>query len=528
MKSFINKILIVVGLISLVPFFSHAATVSCYPGHGNDLVGKSVNFNAYVNDGAGSSYVYTWDGDDGLDASGQSISHTYSQEGTMTVTVTASSTDSADLITGSCSVGIYTDATLPDFTASCMPNTDSAVIGQNITWSPSINGPLGEYSVTWTSSDSLSGNSYAQTFTYPTAGNKTAQMVSFQSRYGAETPIHNAKLANVDCSAQVNVVDESIHNPTSLVVTGTCSASPASVNTNTSVTWNSNIVITGGTAPYLLTWTDTLGSMGSGSTTSKTYSTAGTKNAYLTVEDNAGQSTDITCANLTVNTPSGGNSHGGSSYTEGDTGTSTATSTATSTSGTATSTATSTAVTATSTIASSTNPVSTSTPNYTGNNNSNGTSTGSNSDYTVSDNYVFTNNQNPGNYSQDIANLQNILTEYGYYNGLIGGYFGPATEKALIAYQSANGLEVTGILDDATRAKLNGTFDFGNDSATTSTSTGNDTPSKISNLGASVLSILDSTINTLGGKITIALYSILVIVFTSLIYYWLKMLRKKD
>jgi hypothetical protein len=302
MKSILNKILIVAGLAFIMPFLSYAApapTVTCSPVYSNDLTGKTVTFTAHVQNGSGDSYDYSWDGDDGIDGSIQTLNHIYSTEGQKTVSVTASSTDSSDYLTASCSVEIYVLANLPDYTALCIPSTNRAVIGQNVTWNSNVSGPLAPYSIVWAGTD-FNSNDTKPVIAYATSGSKTATMVSFQSRYGEETTTHNAKLTNVACSAPVTVVGEDTHNPAPLSVSGSCSASSGTQYVNATTTWNSALEISGGTAPYLISWTDNEGSIGAGNSVSKLYSATGTKSAYLTVKDNAGQETDIQCGSVSI------------------------------------------------------------------------------------------------------------------------------------------------------------------------------------------------------------------------------------
>jgi len=75
--------------------------------------------------------------------------------------------------------------------------------------------------------------------------------------------------------------------------------------------------------------------------------------------------------------------------------------------------------------------------------------------YTIVDGFIFNNNQELGDRSDDVANLQNRLKQEGFYGGLVGGYFGTATESALKDYQKNVGLTQTGKLDTETRTKLN-------------------------------------------------------------------------
>ena len=54
----------------------------------------------------------------------------------------------------------------------------------------------------------------------------------------------------------------------------------------------------------------------------------------------------------------------------------------------------------------------------------------------------------------DLADVQQRLHEAGDYAGPIDGKMGTATGAALRRYQSEHDLEVTGLADDPTRAKL--------------------------------------------------------------------------
>ncbi len=55
---------------------------------------------------------------------------------------------------------------------------------------------------------------------------------------------------------------------------------------------------------------------------------------------------------------------------------------------------------------------------------------------------------------QDVESVQRALAEAGHDPGAIDGVMGPRTTAALKAYQQQNGIDATGQLDDATRAKL--------------------------------------------------------------------------
>ena len=59
-----------------------------------------------------------------------------------------------------------------------------------------------------------------------------------------------------------------------------------------------------------------------------------------------------------------------------------------------------------------------------------------------------------GSTGTEVEEIQRVLKEWGLFKGEITGYFGTATENALRQYQKNNGLEVTGIADEATLKKM--------------------------------------------------------------------------
>ncbi|MDE2019511.1 MAG: peptidoglycan-binding protein [Patescibacteria group bacterium] len=69
--------------------------------------------------------------------------------------------------------------------------------------------------------------------------------------------------------------------------------------------------------------------------------------------------------------------------------------------------------------------------------------------------YVFTELLTVGSQDAEVTVLQQDLAKLGYYSGAVTGYYGPATEAAVKAYQSANGLTPVGYVGPGTRAALN-------------------------------------------------------------------------
>jgi len=56
--------------------------------------------------------------------------------------------------------------------------------------------------------------------------------------------------------------------------------------------------------------------------------------------------------------------------------------------------------------------------------------------------------------AQEVASVQSALQEQGLYQGDIDGVLGPQTRAALAEFQSAQGLEPTGAIDEPTIAAL--------------------------------------------------------------------------
>lgn len=60
-----------------------------------------------------------------------------------------------------------------------------------------------------------------------------------------------------------------------------------------------------------------------------------------------------------------------------------------------------------------------------------------------------------GSQNAQVTELQQYLTQKGFYSGPITGYFGSLTENAVAAYQAAHGIESVGYVGPSTRAALN-------------------------------------------------------------------------
>lgn len=69
--------------------------------------------------------------------------------------------------------------------------------------------------------------------------------------------------------------------------------------------------------------------------------------------------------------------------------------------------------------------------------------------------YTFTEYLAPGSQDSEVLQLQDLLQQQGFLTATPNGYFGDATEAAVIAFQAAHGIEQLGVVGPATRAALN-------------------------------------------------------------------------
>ncbi|HVZ75738.1 MAG TPA: peptidoglycan-binding protein [Candidatus Paceibacterota bacterium] len=83
------------------------------------------------------------------------------------------------------------------------------------------------------------------------------------------------------------------------------------------------------------------------------------------------------------------------------------------------------------------------------------TSTAAPTDATVANSYTFTSYLSPGDSSDEVLALQNLLAKEGYLTATPNGYYGPATTAAVEAFQAAHGIEQLGVVGPSTRAALN-------------------------------------------------------------------------
>ena len=69
---------------------------------------------------------------------------------------------------------------------------------------------------------------------------------------------------------------------------------------------------------------------------------------------------------------------------------------------------------------------------------------------------TFTQTLTLGSRGSQVVQLQTLLANAGFFHATATGYFGPLTQKAVMQFQNAHGLDPVGIVGPKTRAALNG------------------------------------------------------------------------
>jgi len=231
---------------------------SCSATPSSVSVGGSIAWNATASGGSG-SYTYSWTGTDSLSGSDSSISKTYTTAGSKLATITVVS--GTETVTANCSATVTESPA--NLSVSCSATPSSAVIGGSVAWNATASGGSGSYTYSWTGTDSLSGSNSSVSKTYSTSGEKIATV----------TVISGTQTATANCSATITT--------SPIELSASCSATPSSVSVGGSIAWNATA--SGGSGSYTYSWTGTDSLSGSDSSISKTYTTAGSKLATITV-----------------------------------------------------------------------------------------------------------------------------------------------------------------------------------------------------------------------------------------------------
>jgi hypothetical protein len=161
---------------------------------------------------------------------------------------------------------------------SCYPIYSTIDIGSTVIWRSSVYGGNGNYYISWTGTNGLSGNGSSISTSYNSPGTKSASV----------TVTSDGRSANANCST-VYVYDNSNNNDNnydynnnySNDLDGKCYPTRSNVNIDDTVTWRASVY--GGNGDYRITWSGTNGLSDTGSSASIHYRSEGTKYASIRV-----------------------------------------------------------------------------------------------------------------------------------------------------------------------------------------------------------------------------------------------------
>ncbi len=196
---------------------------------------------------------------------------------------------------------------------SCYSSYMNSTTGDVVVWSSSISGGNGNYYVSWSGTDGLSGTGSSVSIVYRNSGTKTASMVVTS---GGQTMTRNCNTVvvtgyssnnnynNYNYDGYYNGYNNSNYNNyyngsynpyySSQPLTVSCTANTSSAPVGATVRWIS--YVSGGYGGYTYTWTGTDNIYGTGQNVDVIYNSGGSKTASVTVRSN-GQIITQACTN---------------------------------------------------------------------------------------------------------------------------------------------------------------------------------------------------------------------------------------
>ena len=182
---------------------------------------------------------------------------------------------------------------------SCYSSPTSARVGDSISWGSSPYGGNGNYYVTWSGNDSLSGYGTSISKTYYNPG----------SKYASVTVTSGNQTATANCGNNVQIYDSYNNNypnypnypqypnyPTYSQLYISCIANTSYTTVGSSVSWTATVNGGTGNGYYNFNWSGTDGLNGYGQTAYVQYNYPGTKTASVTVTT-GNQTTTQYCSN---------------------------------------------------------------------------------------------------------------------------------------------------------------------------------------------------------------------------------------
>ena len=276
---------------------SNVISVSCGPTRLNATTGQPVTWFSSVTGGNG-SYIYTWNGTDGLSSNTSTVSKTYTTNGDKFATLSITSGNQLTTVScGSVVIGAGTvhTVTVPGFGASCYATPERPLPGETVTWLSIVSGTTASTTYTWDGTDGLTGTRPLVSKTYTTNGIKSALLTVTDGTNRAVVACTNS--ASVGPRIVVVVSPVKPATPVATDIQGICVPSTTTPRPHDKVLWTVAAIGGNGTYEYLWSGDDAL--IATTASTTKTYDAPGTKNATVTILS-GGKTKVLSCPSIEV------------------------------------------------------------------------------------------------------------------------------------------------------------------------------------------------------------------------------------
>lgn len=278
---------------------AQGTSATCAPMQLTGAVGQPVVWFSSVTGGDG-TYVYSWSGTENLAGNAGTVQKTYGAGGEKFAALSV--TSAGKTVTVSCgtmqigpSAPVVAQLVLG---ASCYAAPEKIAPGESATWLSIVSGVNAATSYAWDGTDNLSGDRPLVSKTYTTTGPKFALL----------TVTSGSARVVTACTNSVAVAPKAVAAPKPAStppfiksevpeIRGLCTPSAATAGIGEKVLWKTAVV--GGVDAYQYSWSGDDALVGDGSTTQKTYETAGAKHASVTVRSGEKTAT-IACAPVEV------------------------------------------------------------------------------------------------------------------------------------------------------------------------------------------------------------------------------------
>jgi hypothetical protein len=177
---------------------------------------------------------------------------------------------------------------------TCSADTTYTTVGNTLRWRAFVTGGYGNPIISWTGTDGLTGygQTVAKSYAYPGQKGATVTVTSggqVTSAYCAPVTIGGPVVYQPPYQAPLPPA----YPPAQSGLDIACYATPTKIKVGQTVTWTADA--RGGAAPFRYSWTGTDGLVSTQRSVSKTYYSAGTKKATVTVTSADGRSTTRNC-----------------------------------------------------------------------------------------------------------------------------------------------------------------------------------------------------------------------------------------